>query len=399
SSKSPQDNCYLRWIYGDKAVVDSIRSSTYIAVLLAADRFGVNELVSRLIVLAERLLRVSLFHEIIDVLQHQQVGCGDELTDKCLNYSDENAAALVKHVSFVNISHELLEKTLARNSLCIQEIDLYRVASKWAQAQLKRLVQEKIAPMRPDRQRPEQGPSCVVGPASVSVYAVHIPYSTLTAVFPVSVNMTSSDKKVLRIPMKDHLRNSPQPTDVSFVFHVVQGKEARRRLSCSSRSAARCFAVLQELASRRLESRERSFHRGLPAGRISHSAQIYGDEAVLDSICASTCTDVLLAADRFDIEDLVSRLVRLAEELLALADSFVYKILEVLEHRQIGCANELTEISLNFLDQNAATLMRKSSFLHMSHQRLMEILARDSLRLREIDLYRVTTKWARAQLK
>ncbi|KAH7703479.1 hypothetical protein AAVH_29348 [Aphelenchoides avenae] len=41
--------------------------------------------------------------------------------------------------------------------------------------------------------------------------------------------MTSSDKKVLRIPMKDHLRNSSLPTDVSFVVPVFQGDGAKQR--------------------------------------------------------------------------------------------------------------------------------------------------------------------------
>ncbi|KAH7713471.1 BTB/POZ domain-containing protein 2-like protein [Aphelenchoides avenae] len=163
----------LRWIYGDEAVLDSILPSKFVAVLLAADRFGVQDLVSHLLGLAAQLITVDLFREILDVLEHQQTECANELhkgclayldgllavnrffeildmvehrriecckelTEKCLNYLDKNAAALVKHASFVDISHERLTKVLARNSLCVHENDLYRGATEWARAQVKR---------------------------------------------------------------------------------------------------------------------------------------------------------------------------------------------------------------------------------------------------------------------
>lgn len=41
--------------------------------------------------------------------------------------------------------------------------------------------------------------------------------------------MTSSDGKVLRIAIKDHLRNSSLPMDVTFVFHVFQGEVTQQR--------------------------------------------------------------------------------------------------------------------------------------------------------------------------
>ncbi|KAH7703477.1 BTB/POZ domain-containing protein 2-like protein [Aphelenchoides avenae] len=103
--------------------------------------------------------------------------------------------------------------------------------------------------------------------------------------------------------------------------------------------------------------------------------------------------------DRFGMQDLVSHLIGLAEQLLAVRKSVFYKILDVLEHRQIGCANELAENCLGYFDKNATALTKQSSFLSISHQCLMKILARDSLCLREIDVYRAATKWARAQLK
>ncbi|KAH7706133.1 BTB/POZ domain-containing protein 2-like protein, partial [Aphelenchoides avenae] len=164
----------------------------------------------------------------------------------------------------------------------------------------------------------------------------------------------------------------------------------RRCLSCPARPSNRCFSVLREFASRRLEAHERSFDRGLSTGWI------YSDHAI---VRPSTFIAVLLAAERFGMQDLVSRLVVLAEQLLAVKKSFFYKILDVLEHRQIGCANELAENCLEYFDKNAAAFTKRPSFLSIGHERLMKILARDSLCLREIDVYRTATKWARVQLK
>lgn len=69
-AKSTPTYCHFRWIYGDEAVVDSIRQSTFVAVLLAAERFGIQDLVSRFVGLAEQLLAVtgSFFYEIFDML-------------------------------------------------------------------------------------------------------------------------------------------------------------------------------------------------------------------------------------------------------------------------------------------------------------------------------------------
>ncbi|KAH7706130.1 BTB/POZ domain-containing protein 2-like protein [Aphelenchoides avenae] len=57
---------------------------------------------------------------------------------RCLDFLDKNAASLTKRPSFLRISHERLKRNLARNSLGINEVDLYRAAIKWARAQLKR---------------------------------------------------------------------------------------------------------------------------------------------------------------------------------------------------------------------------------------------------------------------
>ncbi|KAH7703476.1 hypothetical protein AAVH_29345, partial [Aphelenchoides avenae] len=128
----------LRWIYGDEAVVDSIRQSTFVAVLLAAERFGIQDLVSRFVGLAEQLLAVtgSFFYEIFDMLDVPT--SSPKRASRCLYYLDENAAAVMKHASFLDISDEQLMQILARESLCLREIDLYRAATKWARAQLQR---------------------------------------------------------------------------------------------------------------------------------------------------------------------------------------------------------------------------------------------------------------------
>lgn len=55
---------------------------------------------------------------------------------RCLKYFDKNAAALTRHAFFLSVSLELLIKILARDSLGLQEIYVYRAAVRWARAQL-----------------------------------------------------------------------------------------------------------------------------------------------------------------------------------------------------------------------------------------------------------------------
>lgn len=60
--------------------IGRIQSPTLIDVLLAADRFGMTGLVSDLISLAGQLLTMDLLREILDVLEHRQIGCANELS-------------------------------------------------------------------------------------------------------------------------------------------------------------------------------------------------------------------------------------------------------------------------------------------------------------------------------
>ncbi|KAH7706129.1 BTB/POZ domain-containing protein 2 [Aphelenchoides avenae] len=231
--------------------------------------------------------------------------------------------------------------------------------------------------------------------------------------------MTSSDKKVLRIPMKDHLRNASPPTDVTFVFHVFQGEGTEQRKHMHDivfpahrdrlLAASPYFESL--LAGDWKHMDEVSIEDCQPGAFRILLRWIYGDKMVVWSIRPSTFIAVLLAADRFDIKDLVSpfrdlkslkdHLILVAEQLLTVADTvfFIPKILDMLEHWQIGCGSELTQMCLHYLDKNAAALTKRPSFLRISHERLMEILARNSLGINEIDLYRAAIKWAQAHLK
>src|SRR5688500_11885748 len=100
----------------------------------------------------DELLGVDRFFEILGIVEHRQIECGESLPKcksfcnfrlyncswlcklltrcafRCLHFMDQNAAALTKHASFLDISHERLMKILARNSINIHEIDLYRAA-------------------------------------------------------------------------------------------------------------------------------------------------------------------------------------------------------------------------------------------------------------------------------
>ncbi|KAH7701175.1 BTB/POZ domain-containing protein 2-like protein, partial [Aphelenchoides avenae] len=217
--------------------------------------------------------------------------------------------------------------------------------------------------------------------------------------------MTSSDNKVLRIPMKDHLRNSPQHTDFNFVFHVVHGKGTEQKKhdvvfpAHRDRLLAASPYFKSLLAGDWKHTDEVSIEGCQPGAFRILLRWIYGDEDLLDSVRPSTFIPLLLTAERFDMKGVVSHLVNHAVLILAVTDSFVYEILDMLDHCQIGCTNELTEICLYFMDKNAAALTKHASFLHISHQRLMEVLARNTLSIQEIDLYRAAIRWARAQLK
>ncbi|KAH7706132.1 hypothetical protein AAVH_26655 [Aphelenchoides avenae] len=210
--------------------------------------------------------------------------------------------------------------------------------------------------------------------------------------------------------MKDHLRSSSLPTDVTFVFHVFQAKDAKQRKHMHDvvfpahrhrlLAASPYFESL--LAGDWKQTDEVSIEDCQPGAFRILLRWIYGPQVfatVLDSVRPSTFIAVLLAAERFDMKDLVNRLLGVAMLILEQTDSFLYKLLDMLDHRQIACGRGLAEICLHYLDNNAAALTKHASFLDISHERLKEILNRNSLGIHEIDLYRAATKWARTQLK
>ncbi|KAH7715057.1 BTB/POZ domain-containing protein 2 [Aphelenchoides avenae] len=181
--------------------------------------------------------------------------------------------------------------------------------------------------------------------------------------------MPSSAGKVLRIPMKDHLRHLPMHADVKFVFHVYQGKGTEQPQHVHDiifpahrdklLAASPYFKSL--LAGEWKQTGEISIENCQPGAFRILLRCIYGGlpyyNTALGSIRHSTFTAVLLAADRFGMK------------------------------------------CLRFFDKNAAALTEHVSFLHVGLERFKEILARDSLGIYEIDLYRAAIKWARAQLK
>ncbi|KAH7675972.1 BTB/POZ domain-containing protein 6, partial [Aphelenchoides avenae] len=163
--------------------------------------------------------------------------------------------------------------------------------------------------------------------------------------------MTSSDEKVLRIPMKDHLWEWSLPTDVTFVFHVFQGAGTKQRKHMHDVvfPAHRDLLITASPYFERLlagdwkPTDEVSIEDCQPGAFRILLRWIYGDEDLLDSVHPSTFIPLLLAAERFDVKGVVSRLVNHAVLILAVTDSFLYEILDMLEHCQIGCANELIE--------------------------------------------------------
>ncbi|KAH7706131.1 hypothetical protein AAVH_26654 [Aphelenchoides avenae] len=151
--------------------------------------------------------------------------------------------------------------------------------------------------------------------------------------------MISSDEKVLRIPMKDHLWEWSLATDVTFVFHVFQGTGTKQRKHMHDVvfPAHRDLLITASPYFERLladdwkPTDEVSIEDCQPGAFRILLRWIYGDEAILGNVRSSTYIPLLLVAVRFDVQDLVNRLLGLAEQLSATTDGFLYKVLDTLE--------------------------------------------------------------------
>ncbi|KAH7703480.1 BTB/POZ domain-containing protein 9 [Aphelenchoides avenae] len=81
-----------------------------------------NDLRNGCLVYLDQFLAMDRFFEILDMVEHRQIRCANELTKRCLNYLDKNATAIVQHASFLEISHERLTEILSRDSICLRRL-------------------------------------------------------------------------------------------------------------------------------------------------------------------------------------------------------------------------------------------------------------------------------------
>ena len=62
----------------------------------------------------------------------------DDLEEKCLQVSDESTKDAFNSETFTTITFERLEKIVKRDTLNVEEIDIYRACVCWAEAECNR---------------------------------------------------------------------------------------------------------------------------------------------------------------------------------------------------------------------------------------------------------------------
>jgi hypothetical protein len=121
----------LRYVYSDEV---NLTGSNIMSVIYVADKYMVPFLMEK----CYEYLQKELEPEEVFIALPQAQQSGNEKVEKCCwNIVDFETEEAVTSESFLNISRELLCQVLARDTLHVEEIDLFQAVDRWASNQIK----------------------------------------------------------------------------------------------------------------------------------------------------------------------------------------------------------------------------------------------------------------------
>lgn len=116
----------FRFLYSDE---ENLSGSNVMQVLYLAKKYMVPSL-------AEKCSRYLQYHleasNVFSILPMAQKYEEKELTDRCWEVIDNQSQAATKSDGFTTIEHSLLEAVVSRDTLTINEIDLFKAVDLWA---------------------------------------------------------------------------------------------------------------------------------------------------------------------------------------------------------------------------------------------------------------------------
>ena len=122
----------LRYIYTDEVY---LKENNVMQVLYAAEKYLIPCLVSECVEFLKKNLDPS---NVFCVLKHAQQFEKKDLLCKCWYLIDKKTDEVLKSSEFMTIEKSLLEQLVARNSLTIREVELFKAVDRWAERECKR---------------------------------------------------------------------------------------------------------------------------------------------------------------------------------------------------------------------------------------------------------------------
>ncbi|XP_049867338.1 BTB/POZ domain-containing protein 9 isoform X2 [Pectinophora gossypiella] len=118
----------LRYVYSGHMGLSLLREDTVLDMLGLAHQFNFQELEAAI---SDYLRQVLALRNVCAVLDAARLYGLEALMDYCFNFLDRNAAEVLQHDSFLQLSVEALQGLLERDSFFAPEVDIFKAVCNW----------------------------------------------------------------------------------------------------------------------------------------------------------------------------------------------------------------------------------------------------------------------------
>lgn len=118
---------------------------------------------------------------------------------------------------------------------------------------------------------------------------------------------------------------------------------------------------------------------------------LYNDDLELSADCLQ---DVSRLATKYSVSSVVEKCAKFAESILCVSNAFA-----ILQCAEILKDEKVQQRCWNIVDIHTSEAIKREGFLNIDHDLMLRFLQRDSLRLREIDLFKALCNWIAFQHK
>ncbi|XP_055347081.1 BTB/POZ domain-containing protein 3-like isoform X2 [Paramacrobiotus metropolitanus] len=119
----------LSYVYTD--TVDDLDNDNVFATMVCADKYDLPELVQKCCSFIGNRLNTTTWMSNLEQAVHWHA---DSIVEKCLTIVDKDAVAILQSDHFTDISKDILQRILQRNTLMAEEFVIYRAVERWATA-------------------------------------------------------------------------------------------------------------------------------------------------------------------------------------------------------------------------------------------------------------------------